>query len=97
MHTKQNAPHKHSKLYPHTPHPHPSPSSPHHLYPTNTTLEIIQAYFIQITHPWGSNQKTKIHMSIKIQFQVGSVLLKIAKFSKNYPLQPPFQHPQLHI
>ena len=26
-----------------------------------------------------------------------SVLYQIAKFSKNYPLQPPFQHPQLHI
>ena len=46
----------------------------------------------------GSNQKTKIHTSLKIQFQVGSVLYKIAKFSKNItPLQPPFQHPQLGI
>ena len=38
----------------------------------------------------GSNQKTKIHTSLKIQFQVGSFLYKIAKFSKNItPLQPP--------
>ena len=39
-------------------------------------------------------------MSLKIQFQVGSVLYKIAKFSKNItttPSNPLFQHPQLRI
>ena len=36
------------------------------------TLEIIQAYFLQIIPPGDSKQK-KIHASLKIQFQVGSV------------------------
>ena len=66
----------------------PTPSS---AQPHTTTLEIIQAYFIQINPPpWGSNQKTNIHMYLKIPFQVGFVLHKIAKFSIKYPLPTPF-------
>ena len=39
-----------------------------------------------------------MHASLKIQFQVGSILFKIAKFSKkNLPPTPTFQHPQLCI
>ena len=72
----------------------PPPSDPH-----TTTLEIIQAYYKQITPrpPWGSIKK--IHPSLKIQFQVGSVLYKIENFSKKItPLQPLLiQHTQLRI
>ena len=62
MHTEQNAPHNHSKLCPCPP-------------LTPTTLEIIQAYFKQINPvPGAQIKKQKIHASLKIQFQVGSVL-----------------------
>ena len=48
MHTEQNATHNHSKLClcPAQPPPSNPPPKPH-----TTTLEIIQAYFMQITPP----------------------------------------------
>ena len=66
MHTEQNAPHNHITLCDVPP----------------TSHEIIHAYLSQITpyprHPiWGAqikNQKSKIHASLKIEFQIRSVL-----------------------
>ena len=49
--------------------------------PHTTTLEIIQAYFKQITPPPGAQiKKQKILAPLKIQFQVGSVLSKQVLF-----------------
>ena len=45
---------------------------------------------------WWLKSKTEKHRSLKIQFQVGSVLYKIGKiFKKITPSNLPFQHPQL--
>ena len=45
--------------------------------------------------PWGSNQETKMHMSLKIQFQVVLFYTKLQNFPKK--IYPPFQHLQLLI
>ena len=50
----------------------PLPCTPLPPKPHTTTLKIIKAYFVQISPPpahQGSNQQTKIHLSLKIQFQ----------------------------
>ena len=75
-------------LLPSNPHPF-YPQTPHH-HPWNYSV-LFYTNYPQPRTPGGSNQKTKIHMS---------VLYKIAKFSKNYPPPPPtphFQHLQVPI
>ena len=89
---RQNAPHKHSKLCPcHCPlllpppsHP-PLPPKPH-----TTTLEIIQAYIIQIIpRPTPRAQIKKYTCLLKFNFVWGLLYTKFCQ--KNYsPPNPPF-------
>ena len=83
MHIGQNEPHNHSKLCLQLEPPPPLPPNP-----TQPPLKLFRPILYKLTPPWGSNQKTNIHMYLKIPFQVGFVLHKIAKFSKNTPFQP---------
>ena len=81
---EQNAPHNHSKLCP-CPLP-PSTPKPH-----TTTLDITQAYFIQITPcpipPPGLKSKNKKYMPLlKFNFRWGLFYTKFSK--KIIPLQP---------
>ena len=95
MHTKQYAPHNHTKLCPcPPPRPHgPPPLTPQN--PTPPTLKLFRPILTKLRPP-GSNQKTKIQGSIKIQFQVENckILQKItpSNFTLLFVTSNPFQN-----
>ena len=91
MHTEQNAPHTHKKLCPCPCSPlTPTPSTPK---PHTTTLEIIQSYFIQITH-----SPAPLGAQIKKQKYTCRFYTKLQNSPKiTPPPTPHFQHLQVPI